>query len=160
MSNPVAKLGLGHSEHRVRWITKQEAAKLMQEAEHVSIRPHSPVFIRFALNIGCRRGELLNLEWGRVDMEYRKILLESRHTKARKRRTVPLNQDAFQALARIQAWQAAIGLQTSLVFAGENGKVRSMRKLWSTSLGRAGIENFRIHDLRHTFASWLVMQGV
>jgi integrase len=159
MPNPVVKLDLGRSERRVRWITRVEAARLVQEAERVAVRPHLPVFIRLALNTGCRRGELLNLEWDRVDTEHHRILLEACHTKARRRRTVPLNEDALHALERIRTWQVSVGVQSSLVFAGENGKVRSLRRSWRTALGRAGIEDFRMHDLRHTFASWLVMQG-
>jgi integrase len=160
MPNPVSCLSLTKGEKRVRWITRVEAERLMLEAEHSSACPHLPVFIRLALNTGCRRGELLNLEWGRVDTEHRKILLEARHTKARRRRAVPLNDDALRALARLRAWQASVGVHSSLVFAGENGKIRSLRRSWRMSLQRAEIEDFRIHDLRHTFASWLVMQGV
>jgi integrase len=160
LPNPVTRLGLGHSERRVRWITKEEAARLLGEAELVSARPHLPVFILLAFNTGCRRGELLGLEWDRVDMLNRKILLEARHTKTRRRRTVPLNQDALCALMRIQAWQMDISIQPSFVFADESGKIRCFHCHWCAALRRAGIENFRIHDMRHTFASWLVMDGV
>jgi integrase len=160
MPNPVSKLGLGRSEHRVRWITRQEAARLMWEVERVAVRPHLSVFIRLALNTGCRRGELLGLEWGRVDIEHHRILLEACHTKSRRRRAVPLNEDAVHALGRVKAWQVSVGVQSSLVFAGVDGRVKGFRGSWLSALRRAGIEDFRMHDLRHTFASWLVMQGV
>jgi integrase len=159
-SNPVARLGLGHSERRVRWITKQEAARLLCEAERAR-RPHLPVFIRLALNTGCRRGELLGLEWNRVDIQHKKILLEARHTKTRRRRTVPLNDDALGVLERLKAWQWARGLASPWVFGYADGRrIMGFKTAWMSALRRAGIENFRIHDLRHTFASWLVMQGV
>jgi integrase len=158
LPNPVSKLSLSTGEPRVRWISRHEAASLIQEAERAK-RPHLPVFIRLALNTGCRRGELLNLEWDRVDMEHQKILLEARHTKARKRRTVPLNDDALHALKRIQEWQHEHGLVTPWVFGWEKGKITTIKTSWTTALKRSGIKDFRVHDLRHTFASWLVMQG-
>jgi integrase len=51
------------------------------------------------------------------------------------------------------------GLFDDFVFRWEKGVIKSFKTSWKSTLGRAGIENFRIHDLRHTFASWLVMQG-
>jgi integrase len=160
LPNPVSRLSLSTGEPRVRWITRQEAASLVQEAERTAIRPHLPVFIRLALNTGCRKGELLNLEWSRVDLMHKKILLEARHTKGRKRRTVPLNDDAVRAFERLQAWQHGRELDTPWVFGYEKGKIDTFKTAWTTALQRAGIRDFRIHDLRHTFASWLVMQGV
>jgi integrase len=161
LPNPVSRLSLSTGEPRVRWITRQEAKKLLYEAEKTAVlRPHLPVFIRLALNTGCRRGELLNLEWSRVDTEHHKILLEARHTKARKRRTVPLNDDALRTLMRIRHWQTEKKLNTPYVFGYEKGKITTFKASWKSALQRSGIENFRIHDLRHTFASWLVMDGV
>jgi integrase len=160
MPNPASKLGLPRSEHRVRWITQQEAARLIQEAERYASRPHLAVFIRLALNTGCRKGELLHLEWSRVDFVHRQFLLEARHTKARRRRTVPLNDAALDALRHMEAWRQGHGLVSSWVFGYDEGKrIASFKTAWTAALRRAGIENFRIHDLRHTFASWLVMQG-
>jgi integrase len=159
LSNPVAKLGLGHPEHRVRWITREEAARLLCEAERAK-RPHLSVFILLALNTGCRRGELLGLEWDRVDFQHHKILLEARHTKTRRRRTVPLNVAALKALERLCGWQCDMLLATPYVFGYERGRIMSFKTSWRSALRRAGIDDFRIHDLRHTFASWLVMQGV
>ncbi|MDR3054165.1 MAG: site-specific integrase [Zoogloeaceae bacterium] len=160
LPNPVSRLSIPTGEPRVRWITRQEAAKLLHEAEQAACRPHLPIFIRLALNTGCRRGELLNLEWSRVDTEHKKILLEAKHTKTRKRRAVPLNDDALRTLTRIKHWQTERKLNTPYVFGYEKGKITTFKTSWKTALQRSGIENFRIHDLRHTFASWLVMEGV
>jgi integrase len=157
--NPVSCLGLRKPEPRVRWITREEARRLMSEAERTAKRPHLPVFIRLALNTGCRRGELLNLEWNRVNFDQGMILLEAKHNKSRRRRVVPLNDDALMALSRMQEWQISKGLETSWVFGWENGKIGSFKTSFHSALKRVGIEDFRIHDLRHTFASWLVMQG-
>ena len=158
LPNPVSCLGLKDSEPRVRWITQFEARALVNEADLLS-RPHLAVFIRLALNTGCRRGELLNLEWSRVDLNRRLFLLESRHTKQRKRRTVPLNDDAIEALNDIASWQSCNVPGMDWVFGWERGKITTFKTSWKRILQTVGISDFRIHDLRHTFASWLVMQG-
>jgi len=159
LPNPVARLGLPSEEPRVRWITREEARRLL-EASRSPQRPHLEVFIRLALSTGCRKSELLKLEWERVDLNRRCFLLEARHTKAKKRRTVPLNDSALGAFRKMRCWQDDYAPQTPFVFGWERGRIASLKTSWTNALRRAGIENFRIHDLRHTFASWLVMQGV
>lgn len=160
MPNPVAKLGLASEEPRVRWLTREEARRLIHEAERGSSRPHLACFIRLALNTGCRRGELLNLEWARVDLEGRRFLLEARHTKARRRRSVPLNDNAIEALKLLRDWQAIHVLGSPWVFGWKSDqRITTFKTGWTSALRRANIDNFRIHDLRHTFASWLIMQG-
>jgi integrase len=99
------------------------------------------------------------LEWRRVDFRNRIILLEAVHTKSKKRRSVPLNDNVVQAFERIRVWQSEKGLDSDFVFGWQRGVIKSFQTSWTSALDRAGIENFRIHDLRHTFASWLVMQG-
>lgn len=160
LPNPVEKLGLAAEEPRVRWISREDAARLVSEAERSSSRPHLAIFIRLALNTGCRRGELLNLEWSRVDFQNRRFLLEARHTKTRRRRTIALNDDAMRTLQRIRTWQDEHVPGSPWVFGWKPGqRITTFKTAWTSALKRAGIENFRIHDLRHTFASWLVMQG-
>jgi integrase len=117
LPNPVSKLGLAEGESRVRWITRNEASTLIAEAEK-SRRPHLPIFIRLALNTGCRRGELLKLEWGRVDFVNGIILLEARHTKSKKRRSIPLNDNAIQSFERMRSWQCG-GFLMILFFGGK-----------------------------------------
>ncbi|MDR1062692.1 MAG: site-specific integrase [Azoarcus sp.] len=61
---------------------------------------------------------------------------------------------------RLRAWQKEKGLSTPFVFGYLPGRrILGFKRAFSEALARAEIENFRIHDLRHTFASWLVMQG-
>lgn len=160
LPNPVAALGLEEEEGRVRWITRQEAARLIAAAEEHARRPHLGCFIRLALNTGCRKNELLKLEWSRVDLDRALILLEAEHNKAKRRQTVPLNDDAVATLRRLQAWQKDHAPGTPWVFGKESReRITTFQTGWTAALKRAGIEDFRIHDLRHTFASWLVMQG-
>ena len=69
-------------EARIRWLTQAEAAALILAAEAEPMAPHLADFIRLALNTGCRRGELLWMEWPRVDLQGRLMHLEGHHTKA------------------------------------------------------------------------------
>ncbi len=142
LPNPVARLGLASEEPRVRWITKDEAARLLAASES-ALRPHLEIFIRLALSTGCRKSELLKLEWSRVDLERRCFLLEARHTKARRRRSVPLNDSAVDALLNMRRWQDDYAPGTAWVFGWERGRIGSFKTSWASALRRAGIENFK-----------------
>ena len=156
--NPVRYQWLRADAPRLRYLTKAEAVRLVDCAE--TLRPDLADFIRLALHTGCRKNELLTLKWSDVSMERRYILLRPEQTKSNRRRAVPLNRTAMQALERLEE-----GNGTEWVFARrKNGKVgervKALDWLFRKAVKFAGIEDFRIHDLRHTFASWLVSEGV
>lgn len=162
LANPVSGMSLRQPEGRLRWITQEEAKRLITEAgKEVQKSPHLPDFIQLALNTGCRKGELLNLTWDRVDFDSRQIRLEGEHTKNGKRRVVPLNEIACNALqGRIQFREAHCP-KSPWVFAHKDGKrLQNITNGFTSACKRAGIKDFRIHDLRHTCASWLVSAGV
>ena len=89
-------------------------------------------------------------------------------TKSGEWQTVPINEDARQVLVQRMRLRDEVCPQTPWVFfhltsalnTEVGGRVKDVRKAFSTACRRAGIENFHIQDLRHTFASWLVMEGV
>ena len=162
---------------RVRYLTHAEAQRLLQAAESpvnaegmaLTSQYKSPVlsdFIELALNTGCRKGELLNLKWENIDFSTRLLHLEQ--TKSGEWQTVPINEDARQVLVRRMRLRDEICPDTQWVFfhltlalhTKVGDRVKNVRKAFSTACRRAGIGNFHIHDLRHTFASWLVMEGV
>jgi integrase len=106
LSNPVSGMSLKQPEGRLRWITRAEVEALIREAEKNWKSEHLADFIRLAVNTGCRKGELLGLEWSRVNLHDRYIRLDGNHTKSGKRRFVPLTEEARQALlsrARLRA---------------------------------------------------------
>ena len=162
---------------RVRYLTHAEAQRLLQAAESpvnvkgmaLTSQYKSPVlrdFIELALNTGCRKGELLNLKWENIDFSTRLLYLEQ--TKSGEWQTVPINEDARQVLVQRMRLRDEICPDTPWVFfhvvpalnTKVGDRVKNVRKAFSTACRRAGIGNFHIHDLRHTFASWLVMEGV
>lgn len=163
LPNPVKGRLLKEPPHRERYLTKAEAGRLITEARKRRNGDLLADFIEVAVNTGCRRGELFGLEWSRVDLAKGReaITLRSTHTKSGKPRTVPLNGPAIQAVKRRQASRAEHAPDTPWVFSREDGEqVKSLRQGFKASCEAAGIEDLRIHDLRHTAASWLVTDGV
>lgn len=159
--NPVQSLGLTGGEPRVRWISHEEASALLLAAGRFARQPHLTNFLRLALNTGCRKNELLGLDWGRVDFKRACFRLDGQHTKNGKRRVVPLNDHALSALRAQREWVEANCPDARWVFASVSGRrIGGLQKGFRAACSRVGIEDFRIHDLRHTFASWLVMEGV
>ncbi len=135
---------------RLRFLSVEEIHTLIAScSEHLK-----PIVIT-ALNTGMRRGEILNLKWDMVDMKHGFILLDI--TKNGERREIPINgtlRTALEALPR--------RLDGGYVFydhkTGE--RYQQVKHSFATALKKTGIRDFRFHDLRHTFASQLVMAGV
>ncbi len=161
ISNPLIGRNLPEPDGRVRWIKHEEAAALIQAAQKQTRVPHLSDFIQLALNTGCRRGELLGLEWDRVDLDENRFYLEAIHTKTAKRRSIPLNQNARDALLGRARFRAENCPDSAWVFAHKDGRqISSLKKSFVSACKKAGITNFRIHDMRHTCAAWLVSAGV
>jgi len=148
-------------EGRVRSLTLAEARLLIQEAEKHKRSPLLVHFIKLALNTGCRKNEMLKLEWCRVNLKENLIFLEGSNTKNGKRRSIPLNREAREALLDLDRYREKYCPDSPWVFAHPNGeRLQSVETAYKWLLKHVGIENFRIHDLRHTCASWLVTAGV
>jgi integrase len=135
-------------EGRLRWLTPEEATRLL-DACRQSRNADLIDLVELALFTGMRRGELLELNWERVDRARGVVLLEV--TKSGRRREVPLNSRADTVLAR--RGSHAHGL----VFGSRNWN--AYRHAFEGAATRAKLTDFRFHDLRHTFASWAVQRG-
>ena len=159
--NPVSGRKLREPEGRVRWISQAEAQALIRIAEKAQRAWHLADFIRLALHTGMRRGELLGLEWRRVDLQAGLIHLEADHTKAGKRRSVPMNAVAREAIMSRARFRAQHAPSSTWVFCDKQGRrIADVKHSFATACRKAGIEDFHIHDLRHTCAAWLVSAGV
>ncbi|WP_391575234.1 tyrosine-type recombinase/integrase [Serratia ficaria] len=148
---------------RIRWLTREEANRLIECCSE-SIRP----IVTFALVTGLRRSNIIDLEWNQVDMQRKVAWINPENAKAGKAIGVALNDTACKVL------RGQIGKHSQWVFVHtkastrpdgtKTAAIRKMRKddnsAWRGSLKRAGITNFRFHDLRHTWASWLIQSGV
>jgi integrase len=152
---------LKEPEGRVRWITRVEVDSLCRVVRKQRFGHMLEDFVRLAVNTGCRKEEMLGLEWRRVDFANRLIYLDGEHTKASKRRSIPLNEGSLAALKGRMAERAQYCPATPWVFARKNGaKVADLSTGFDNACERAGITDFTIHDLRHTCAAWLVTAGV
>jgi integrase len=148
--NPVSKVKpYKENESRLRWLREDEEARLraaIQDAAHEAE-------LDLALNTGMRRGEQFKLEWSNVDLE-RGILTVRGKTG---RRHVVANHAARAALAKLKELS---GGRKYVCPDATDETPRDYRTWFSRAVRDAGIRDFRFHDLRHTFASRLVMRGV
>ena len=117
---------------------------------------HLMPMILLSLNTGLRRGELFNLEWSDVDFTRNILTVQVANAKSGKLRHVNLNITAVDAL---KGWKSCYP-GGKLVFPSKGGKpFNNVNSSWKSLLVDAGIVSFRWHDMRHDFASKLVMSG-
>ena len=135
---------------RLRYLSKEECLKLIDSCDS-----HLKPIVITALNTGMRRGEILSLRWNNVDLRHGFILLD--RTKNGERREIPINETLRHTLEGLTR-----RLDVSYVFYDPaTGKpYQGIKRSFATACRRAGIKDFHFHDLRHTFASHLVMAGV
>jgi integrase len=135
---------------RLRYLAKDECDRLIEACDK-----HLKPIVITALHTGMRKGEILNLKWDNVDLKHGFILLD--RTKNGERREIPISEtvkNVLQAIVR--------RLDVSYIFyeASSGSPYRNVQRSFNSALKRAKIRDFRFHDLRHTFASHLVMAGV
>ena len=128
---------------RDRWLTHEEADRLIR-----CCAPHLAALVRYALATGCRAAEITGLEWNRVDLSRNTAWLNK--TKNGTPRGVPLNEDAIEVLEE----QRGKHSKFCFTFRDEPIQLAISNTVWYSALEDTGIEDFRFHDLRHTWASW------
>ena len=152
--NPVSKVQKEKEDNqRERWLSKDEEKRLLDKSPEWLWE-----IISFALNTGLRQDELLSLEWSRVDIFRKTILIKV--TKNGKPKTLPLNRIALDVIKQRSKVKS---IKNDYVFFSSSGKKINphvLRKSFYTVLRKAGIENLWWHDLRHTFATRLAQAGV
>jgi len=135
--------------HRIRWLTRNEAARLIQE-----LSTHLTHMTIFTLATGLRQGNVKNLKWDAVDLEKHPAWVHPDEAKSKRAIAIPLNKDAMAIIEQCK------GQHPVYVFTYRGRPVSQVNtKAWRKALLRAGIKNFRWHDLQHTWASWHVQQG-
>jgi len=118
---------------------------------------HLKPMVLLALNTGMRRGELFNLKWEDVNFAGKIITVIGETAKSGKTRHIPMNEEALSVL---RAWYEQRN-KSELVFPSDNGeRLDNISSSWERLIKAAQVNNFRFHDLRHDFASKLVMAGV
>ena len=147
--HPVIKL-YREAKRRVRWISPEQVNTLLKE-----LPGHQVDLVRFSLATGLRKRNVTDLEWSQVDMQRNVAWIYADQAKGKKDIHVSLNATAIEVL------KGQIGKHSVRVFTYRGKPItQTNTKAGRRALQQAGIENFRWHDLRHTWASWLTQQGV
>ena len=134
---------------RIRWLTPEDAERLL-----AVLPPHTAAMARFSLATGLREKNVTRLEWSQVDLTRRVAWIHPDQAKAKKPIGVPLNNDAVLVLRR------EVGKHDKRVFTWQGRPInKANTRAWRDALKAVGIESFRWHDLRHTWASWHVQNG-
>ena len=137
------------SNSRERSLTFDQVKRLMQE-----LPMHQRETVMFALATGLRQRNVLDLEWSQVNLALRHAWVRGTHSKNRKPIAVPLNDTAINVLQR------QVGKHETHVFTYQGRPIKAANtKAWGNALKRAGITDFRWHDLRHTWATWQRQAG-
>lgn len=140
---------------RVRFLSDDERQRLLAVCEESDCPQLYPVVV-LAISTGMRQGEILGLTWSQVDLSRGTILLED--TKNGERRVVPLVGRANELIATLGKIRR---IDTDLVFhsSAKPSVPVAIRKPWGQAVSAAQLEDFKFHDLRHTAASYLAMNG-
>jgi integrase len=148
---------LEESNRRLRYLSKEECQALIKECDG-----HLKPIVITALNTGMRRGEILNLTWNNLDLQNGFILLDQ--TKNGERREIPINstlRGTFEDLFRgTKERPRRIDVPWVFYYPSTGRPYQSLKRSFASACRRAKIKDFRFHDLRHCFASHLVMAGV
>lgn len=138
---------LKEDSNRLRFLSIEQCQILVDCCDE-----HLKPIVTVALHTGMRRGEILNLKWDQVDLTHSFILLDK--TKSGHRREIPIN-------TTLEELFASLLKGNEYLFVNKDGKpYRDIKRSFHTALSKARILDFRFHDLRHTFASHLVMAGI
>ena len=151
--NPFTRVSsLKEPQGRVRFLSDEERKSLLKACSKNTVLY---VIVVIALSTGARRGEILRLKWSNVDLNRGMLTLEE--TKNGERRALPLS---GHALDQMKTMGKVRRLYTPLVFPGMNpARPLSIDKAFRAALREAKIDDFRFHDLRHSAASYLAMNG-
>lgn len=135
---------------RDRWLTRDEAKALLEGCRE----PHIRLFVILGLTTAARAGAILDARWSQVDLDKGLIDYGTGHGNKR-RALVPLNDDALRALRAAQ--ELACG---DYIVEFRGNQVRNIQNGFGAAVARAGLVGVTPHILRHTAATWMVMEGI
>jgi integrase len=157
--NPCKGVERNQEEKRSRYLSPDELRRLI---EALAVHPSKPVAnaVRLLLLTGARRGEVLGAEWSQFDLTEAIWVKPSSHTKQKREHRVPLSAPARQLLAEMKAEAGDSRYLFPARSGSDVGHLTEIKKSWSALCKAAGISGVRIHDLRHSYASFLASAGL
>jgi integrase len=155
--NPVVQISKPReAQGRTRFLNDEERERLLAICK-ASESVHLFTIVTLALSTGMRKGEILGLKWENIDLHNRRVTLV--RTKNGERRVVPLVGKAYQQIRNLYL-KLEPAKDSLLVPSPHNSNQPiSIRTAWETALKKADVSDFRFHDLRHSTASYLAMNG-
>jgi integrase len=159
-SNPVCRVKFFNDDNsRLRYLTEDEYNRLIEAAKTIEASPRLAEKIILSAHTGLRRGSLFHLRWDYVDFLNRVVRIP--RTKSGRPHAIPLNATVLTTLQSLYTERVP---DCPYIFAHATGRqagkpVKDVKNGFHTALEIAEIKDFTWHDLRHTFASWLIMKG-
>ncbi len=136
---------------------EERGYELLPDLKSAHYADHLSPIVLLALNTGMRRGEIFNLRWRDINLKSKTLTVQGATAKSGETRHIPLSDDATTALKK---WKQQ-GKKSGHVFPGKGRqRLDNISSSWTGLVKDAKIKNFRFHDLRHSFASKLIMKGV
>ena len=146
--NPASGIKKLNELSRIKTLDDDDINKLISGATNKLTKD----LITFLIFSGCRKGEALNLKWDDVDLKTGVIAIKG--TKTKYDRYIPISKPLKQLLSGIEKNQDSL-----YVFNYKGGKIGNFKRSFHTACKNAGFKDMHIHDLRHVFASKMVMNG-
>ena len=147
-NNPCTGIKKLNELSRLKTLSDSDIEKLIAGATNKLTRD----LIIFLIYTGCRKGEALNLKWDDVDLQNDVIAIKG--TKTKYDRYIPISKPLKELLSRIEKVQDVL-----YVFNRNGAKLTDFKRSFHTACKNAGLKDMHIHDLRHVFASKMVMNG-
>jgi integrase len=139
---------------RLRYLEAEEIERFLDSCNDDPQVPYLGPIVTMALHTGMRLDEILGLRWDDIDLKHRLITITK--TKNNERKTIPINDVLYEELSRLPRH-----VTSPYLFCHPGGtRILRIDRSFRSALKRAGVDKFRFHDLRHTFASHLAMRGV
>jgi integrase len=140
---------LPEPKRRIRFLTEEEEARLL-----AVLPQHVKQMVKFSLSTGLRKANVTGLTWSQIDISRKCAWIHPDQAKAGNAIPVPLNQESLEII------REQIGKHITHVFTYRGKPIEEPARYWSKWTKQAKVENFRWHDLRHTWASRLIQNGV
>lgn len=157
MQNPCVRIKPFPTRKIERYLTEAETERLLDALEHFETAQTAPITaiaaIRLLFISGCRKNEILTLKWQNISYEEKCLQLEDSKTGSKR---VPMSDQAIAILRSLESHKCS-----DYVIAGKHPSkpLQGLQKVWERIRGYAGLEDVRLHDLRHNFASQLLSAG-